>query len=83
MYYIVTCGPFLGNEWVNTLPRRDWFLETDFETVSRNTETESCKDLEYQTFALEVRHGFRDNAFMKNSNGTLGDGDLYSVLIQL
>jgi hypothetical protein len=22
-YYIVTCGPFLGNEWENKLPWRD------------------------------------------------------------
>jgi hypothetical protein len=37
---IVTCGPLLGNELVNTLPRRDWFLETNWlrNTVSRDTE---------------------------------------------
>jgi hypothetical protein len=52
--------------------------------ISRDTETESCKHLENQIFALEIRHGFRDNAFMKNNNGrTLGGGDLYSVLSQL
>jgi hypothetical protein len=25
----------------------------------------------------ELIHGFRDNAFMKHSNGSLGAGDLY------
>jgi hypothetical protein len=46
--YIVTCGPFLGNELANTLPRRDRFLETNWlrNTVSMNTKTESCKHLE-------------------------------------
>jgi hypothetical protein len=28
-YNTVTWGTFLGNEWANTLPRRDWFLKTD------------------------------------------------------
>jgi hypothetical protein len=32
---------------------------------------------------LVTEHGFRDNAFMKSSIGTLGGGDLYSVLSQL
>jgi hypothetical protein len=45
-----------------------------------DTETESCKHLGNQTVAWELTHGFRDNVFMKNSNGTLGDGDLCSVL---
>jgi hypothetical protein len=44
--------------------------------VSRDMKTESCKHLENQTVAWELRHGFRDNAFMKSSNGTLGGGDL-------
>jgi hypothetical protein len=35
-----------------------------------------CKHLDHQTVSWELRHGFRDNAFMKNSNGTLGGGDL-------
>jgi hypothetical protein len=74
----VTCGPFLGNEWTNTLLRGDWFLEINWlrNTVSMDTETESCKHLENQAFAWEVRRGFRDNAFMKNSNGTLGGCDI-------
>jgi hypothetical protein len=36
-----------------------------------------CKHLENRTIAWELRHGFRENVFTKNSNGTLGDGDLY------
>jgi hypothetical protein len=48
-----------------------------------DTETENCKHLENQTVAWEVKHGFRDIAFMKNSNGTLGGGGLYQVLRQL
>jgi hypothetical protein len=49
-----------------------------------DTETESCKQLEENyTVALEWIQGFRDNAFLKNSNGTLGWSDLYSVLLQL
>jgi hypothetical protein len=39
-------------------------------------ETENCKHLENQTVAWELRHGFRGHALMKNSNGTLGGGDL-------
>jgi hypothetical protein len=39
-----------------------------------DTETESCKHLEKQTVAWKLRHGFRGNAFMKKSNGTLGGG---------
>jgi hypothetical protein len=46
-----------------------------------DTETESCKHLENQIVVSELTHGFRDNAFMKSSNGTLGGGDLCSVLI--
>jgi hypothetical protein len=45
--------------------------------VSVDTETESCTHLENKTVAWELKYGFRDNAFMKNRNGTLGDGDLY------
>jgi hypothetical protein len=45
--------------------------------VSMDTETESCKHLENQTIPWELTHGFRDNAFMKNSNGTLGGSDVY------
>jgi hypothetical protein len=41
-----------------------------------NTETESCKHLENQTVAWELKHGFQDKAFMKNSTGTRGGGDL-------
>jgi hypothetical protein len=26
----------------------------------------------------ELTHGFRDNTFLKNSNGTFGGGDFYS-----
>jgi hypothetical protein len=48
-----------------------------------DAETEICKHLENQTVARELKHGFRDNAFMKNRNGNLGGGDLYSVLSQL
>jgi hypothetical protein len=51
--------------------------------VSRDTKTESCKHLDTQTVAWELRHGVRDNAFMKNSNENLGGGDRYSVLWQL
>jgi hypothetical protein len=43
-----------------------------------NKKTFSCKHLENQTVAWELRRGFRDNAFMKNRNGNLGGGDLYS-----
>jgi hypothetical protein len=39
-------------------------------------ETESSKHLENQTVAWELRHGFRGNEFMNNSNGTLGGCDL-------
>jgi hypothetical protein len=44
--------------------------------VSMDIETENCKHLENQTVTLELKCGFRDNAFMKNMSGTLGDGDL-------
>jgi hypothetical protein len=57
---IVTYGPFLGNELANTLPRRDWFLETN--TVSM--ENESCKHLENQTIAWELKHGFWDSTII-------------------
>jgi hypothetical protein len=59
--HIVTCRPFLGNEWANTLSQRDLFLETNWlrNVVSRYTETESCKHLENQTAAWELRQGFR------------------------
>jgi hypothetical protein len=40
-------------------------------------ETESCKQLGNQTVAWELEHGFRGNAFVKHSNGTLAGGDLY------
>jgi hypothetical protein len=40
-----------------------------------DTETESCKHLENLTVIWELTHGFRSNAFMKKSNGTLGGGD--------
>jgi hypothetical protein len=50
------------------------------EQFSMDTETESCKHLENQTIAWELTHGFRGNAFMKSSNGTLGGGGLCSVL---
>jgi hypothetical protein len=39
-------------------------------------ETESCKHLENQPVAWELKHGFRDNSFMNNSNGIIGGGDL-------
>jgi hypothetical protein len=42
-----------------------------------DTETKICKHLENQTFAWELRHGFQDRSFIKNSNGTLGGSDLY------
>jgi hypothetical protein len=42
-----------------------------------DTEIESCKHLENQTIAWELKHGFRDNALIKNSNGTLEGCDLY------
>jgi hypothetical protein len=73
-FNIVTCGPFLGNEWANTFPRRDWFLETSWfrKTVSMDAETENCKHLENQPVAWGLKCGFRDNAFIKNNNGTLG-----------
>jgi hypothetical protein len=29
----------------------------------------------------ELIHGFRDNAFMKHNNGTLGGGDFYQGLV--
>jgi hypothetical protein len=45
-------------------------------------ENESCKHLENQTVAWELKYGFRENAFMQNINGTLGGGDVYSVLSQ-
>jgi hypothetical protein len=48
-----------------------------------DTETESCKHLENQIVARELTRGFRENAFMNNSNGTLRGGDLYSVLWKL
>jgi hypothetical protein len=40
----MTCGPFLGNELTNMLPRRNCFLKTNWlrNTVSRDTETEIC-----------------------------------------
>jgi hypothetical protein len=47
------------------------------------TKTESCKHLENQTVAWEVTYGFRDNAFVKNSNGILGGGDLYSGRVEV
>jgi hypothetical protein len=40
-------------------------------------ESKSCKHLENQIVAWELTHGFLDNTFMKNSNGTLGVGDFY------
>jgi hypothetical protein len=40
-----------------------------------DVDTGSCKHLENQTGAWELKHGFRDNAFLKNSNGTLRGGD--------
>jgi hypothetical protein len=45
---IVTCGSFLGNEWANTLPRRDGFLETNWlrNTVSMDTEIENYKHVD-------------------------------------
>jgi hypothetical protein len=46
-------------------------------------ETESCKHLENQTVAWELIYDFLDNAFMKNSSGTLRGGDFYSVLWKL
>jgi hypothetical protein len=46
-------------------------------------ETESCEHLENQTVACDISHGFRDNAFMKNRNGTLGGGDLYSGRVEV
>jgi hypothetical protein len=48
--------------------------------VSMDTKTESFRN---QTVASELTHGFRDNAFMKNSTGTLEGGDLCSVLSQI
>jgi hypothetical protein len=39
--------------------------------------------LRNQTVASELTHSFQDNAFTKNSNGTLGGSDLYLVLWQL
>jgi hypothetical protein len=61
----MACEPFLRNEWTNTLPRRDRFLETNslWNTVSMDTETENCQHLENQTVASELTHRFRDNAF--------------------
>jgi hypothetical protein len=78
-YYIVTCGPSLTHELANTLPRRDCFLETNWlrNTVSRYTKTESCKHLEKETGAWELRHDFRDNAFIKNCNGSSEGGNHY------
>jgi hypothetical protein len=43
--------------------------------VSTDMETEGCKHLENQIIAWELTHGFQDNAFMRNSNGSLGGGD--------
>jgi hypothetical protein len=43
-----------------------------------DTETESYKYVENETVAWELTGGFRDKAFMKNMNGTLGNGDFYS-----
>jgi hypothetical protein len=34
----------------------------------------------FQTVAGELKYCFRDNAFVKHSNGTLGGGDLCEVL---
>jgi hypothetical protein len=46
--YIVTCGPFPGNDLANTLPQRDCSLETNWlrYTVSMDMKTESCKHAE-------------------------------------
>jgi hypothetical protein len=51
--------------------------------VSMDMETESCKHLENQTVAWELTYGFRDNAFMKNSTGTLGGSDFYPGCVAL
>jgi hypothetical protein len=41
------------------------------------------KKLGNQIVSSDLTHGFQDNALMKNSNGTLRGGDLYTVLLQL
>jgi hypothetical protein len=67
------------------LPRRERLLETNRlrNTVSRDTETENCKYLKDQPFAYELTNRFRESAFRKNSNRTLGGGDLTKVLSKL
>jgi hypothetical protein len=80
LHNIVTCGPFLGNEWANTLPTERLILGNRLITEHGFHGYETIRN---QTVASELTHGFRENAFMKSSNGTLGVGDLYSVLSQL
>jgi hypothetical protein len=65
--YIVICGSFLGNEWANTLPRRDWILGTKWllNTVSTDKKNQSCEHLENRAVAWERIHGYRGNAFSK------------------
>jgi hypothetical protein len=74
--YTVTCGPSLGNELANTLLRRDCFLETSWirNTVSRDTETESCTHLENETIAWDLIHDSPDNT---TEQRTVRHGDFY------
>jgi hypothetical protein len=43
-----------------------------------DTDSESCKHLENQTVAGELVLCFRENAFIKQGNGTLGGGVFYA-----
>jgi hypothetical protein len=45
--------------------------------ISVDTDTGSYKHFEHQMVAGELIFGFRENAFMKHSNGTLGGSDFY------
>jgi hypothetical protein len=47
----MTCGPFLGNEWANTLPWKvDYWKTTDYETW--------FPWIQKLKVALELTHGF-------------------------